>query len=199
MNIPWKADNDWVAVFESDFSAQYFEDKTRSDCVRYWVRRSGSNRVHEAKSTGNRYELRNYEIFDKDFLPTTMQWGNWKCLSFTETYKDQLGCAISMEIHDPSGSSRKVICGTTVRHNRIKDHLLVSCIMYYLLSISKFKSWSEALKDNEFFPQDGIVKSSMLWVPSFVLITVYNRFSDISRFWWSDKFKFDTELENRHL
>jgi hypothetical protein len=187
MNPPKKADNDWVAIFESDFSAQYFKDKTYSDCVRYWVKRSGNNSIHEAKSTGNRYQMRNYEVYDKNFEPAVMELHDWTCVSISETFKDYFGCGLKMQISDSTGKINSVVCHTGVGYNHMKEHLLLTCIMYYLFSLSKFKSWSEVLSNNEY-------SSPVLTIPSFVMITIYNRYSDISRFWNPSKYKFDTEI-----
>lgn len=183
-----KAETAWIAVFESDFSSQIFEDKTYSEWARYWIKRSPDTCVHEAKSTGNRYQMRKYEVFDKKFNPAKLAWKNWTCLSINETYKDYFGCGMSLEIRDPKGVINTVYCDTSAGYNNIWEHLLFSCIMFYLFSLNKFKEWNEVISNKEYH------NSRVIRIPTLVPITVYNRFCNRTLYWDPSTFKFDSAI-----
>lgn len=183
MNIPRKANNDWIALFELDFSAHTFSDKTHCEDVRYWIKRSGNTQIHEASSTGNRYEMRNYEVFDKKGVKVNIEWFNWTCLSITETYRDYYGCGLRVEIGDPSGVIKSVSISTLIGHNHLKEHLLISCIMYFLLSLKSSNSWEEALSYENNLSKFEINNMGMLLIKPPIKDMIYTRFSTYDYKW----------------
>ena len=147
---------DWIALFESDFSSRVFLKPGISTDVIYWVKRFHNGKRHNPSTTTSSYALRSFEFYDAQLLSTTISYdteSKWECLNVVENGLDAHGSYCSCLIRDGDGKVNNVyVHGQWQRQyggfqTSIKQHLYFSAIMFFLRAISKFKNWDDLNKN----------------------------------------------------
>jgi len=145
---------DWIAVFEDDFDARVFLEPGKSEDVMYWIKRFENGKIHTAVSTGNRYALRSFEFFDKNFNLVNIKFSKntgWMCTKVEEPSLDAWGSNCFCHITDVTGRSFKVrISGMyNCGNHQIRDVSYFTALMIFLEMLYEFEDWKDLEKKSK--------------------------------------------------